>query len=91
MRFYCVLLKKKKKKNEIDIFDGLILFILQKSFFLSKKCYLSIYLKHIFYHVTDENSFRILNNSVYFQNIPVYNEPLELETIDIVICPILIF
>ena len=34
-----------------------------------------IYFKNIFYHVTLENIFRILNNSVYFQNIALYNEP----------------
>ena len=31
--------------------------------------------KKIFYHVTLENIFKILNNSVYFQNIVVRNEP----------------
>ena len=31
--------------------------------------------KNIFYHVALENIFKILNNSVHFQNIVVYNEP----------------
>ena len=38
---------------------------------------LFIYFKTIFYHVTLENIFRILNNSVYFQNIVVCNEPFR--------------
>ena len=44
--------------------------------FLSKNV-IFLYLKNIFYHVTLENSFIILNNSVYFQNIVVCNEPLH--------------
>ena len=36
-----------------------------------------IHFKNIFYHVTFENIFRILNNSAYFQNIVVLNEPLK--------------
>ena len=35
------------------------------------------YFKNIFYHVTLENIFKILNNSVYFQNIVVFNKPLR--------------
>ena len=34
-----------------------------------------LYFKNIFYHVTLENIFKILNNSVYFQSIVVRNEP----------------
>ena len=41
------------------------------------KSNLFIFFKNIFYHVTLENIFRILNNSVYFQNIVVCNEPLK--------------
>ena len=37
-----------------------------------------MYFKDIFYHVTLDNIFRMLNNSVYFQNIVVCNEPLQL-------------
>ena len=43
--------------------------------FLSKNV-IFLCIKNIFYHITLENIFRILNNSVYFQNIVVYNEPL---------------
>ena len=37
-----------------------------------------MYAENIFYHDTLQNIFRILNNSVYFQNIVVCNEPLRL-------------
>ena len=50
---------------------------LQKLFFSSKNV-IFLYFKNIFYHVTLENIFRILNNSVYFQNIVVCNEPLKI-------------
>ena len=40
-----------------------------------------MYFKNIFYHVALENNFRILNNSVYFQNIVVCNEPFKLKTL----------
>ena len=36
-----------------------------------------MYFKNIFYHVTLKNVFRILNYSVYFQNIIVCNETLR--------------
>ena len=36
-----------------------------------------IHFKNIFYYVTSENIFRILNNSAYFQNIVVLNEPFK--------------
>ena len=45
-------------------------------FFLSKIAIFSLHFKNIFYHVTLENIFRMLNNSVYFQNIVVCNELL---------------
>ena len=38
-----------------------------------------MYFKNIFYHVTLEN-IRILNNSEYFQNIVVCNEPFTVDT-----------
>ena len=43
-----------------------ILFIMLKLFF-EYKCDLFIYFKNIFYHVTLENIFRILSNSLYFR------------------------
>ena len=46
--------------------------------------FLSI-LKIFFYHVTLENIFRILNNSVYFQNTVVGNEPFTYD-IQMLIC-----
>ena len=38
-------------------------------------------LLNIFHHVALENIFRILNNSVYFQNIIVCNKPLSEEVL----------
>ena len=40
-----------------------------------------MYFKNIFYRVTLENILKILNNSVYFQNIVVCNEPLRPATL----------
>ena len=36
-----------------------------------------IYFKNVFDHVTLENMFRIINNSIYFQNIVVKNPKLH--------------
>ena len=62
-----------------------MLFIIQKLFFLSKNVIFLYILKIFFYRVTLENIFRILNNSVYFQNIIVCNEPLKQTAIDSVL------
>ena len=45
--------------------------------FLSKNVIFLYILKIFFYHITLKNIFRILNNSVYFQNIVVCNELLK--------------
>ena len=45
--------------------------------FLSKNVIFLYILKIFFYHITLKNIFRILNNSVYFQNIVACNEPLK--------------
>ena len=37
-----------------------------------------MYFKNISYHVTLENVFRILDNSVYFKNTVVCKDPLKL-------------
>ena len=52
-----------------------------RNYFLSKNKIMFLYFKNIFYHVTLENIFKILNNSVYFQNIAVCNEPLRPATL----------
>ena len=52
-----------------------------RNYFLSKNKIIFLYFKNIFYHVTLENIFKVLNNSVYFQNIAVYNEPLRPATL----------
>ena len=62
-RLHCVLLKKIIFNEYIQ--TALILFIIKKLFFY-----------FIFYHATLENIFGTLNNSVYIQNIVVWNESL---------------
>ena len=57
---------------------GLILFIIQKLFFWVKTWSFDSILKIFFIMLTLENIFRILNNSVYFQNIVVFNEVFRL-------------
>ena len=46
--------------------------------FLSKNVIFLHILKIFFIMLALENIFRILNNSVYFQNIVVFNEPFRL-------------
>ena len=49
--------------------------------FLSKNVIFLHILKIFFIMLALENIFRILNNSVYFQNIVVCNEPFKLKTL----------
>ena len=56
-----------KKQNNI--------FCTSEAFILLSKNVLFLYIFKSFYHVTLENIYRILNNSVYFQNIVLGNEP----------------
>ena len=62
----------------------MILFILQKLFFWVK-CDLFIYFKNIFYHITFENIFRILNNSYIFRKSLCVTSPLKLDFINSVV------
>ena len=50
---------------------------LYRNYFILSKNAIFRYFKNIFYHVTLENIYRILNNPVYFQNIVVCNERLR--------------
>ena len=43
---------------------------------LAETCEHFIHSKKFFYHVTLANVSKILNNSVYFQDIVVHNDPL---------------
>ena len=51
-------------------------YLLYRNYFFEWKSDIFMYFKNTFYHVILENIFRILNNSVYFQNIVVFNDPL---------------
>ena len=62
--------------NEIKLIS---FYSLYRNYFLIKNVIFFIYFENIFYHVTLKNIFRILNNSVYFQDIVVRNEPLILK------------
>ena len=76
-------------KNNFSIMNKIKLFIhYTEIIFFWVKMYLFMYFKNISYHVTLENVFRILDNSVYFQSIVVCKEPLKLRTIVPVICPV---
>ena len=76
VRLYCVLLKKKTtsvwwvKSNWFDFIHY------TEIIFLSKNV-IFLYILKFFLYVTLENIFRILNNCVYFQNIVVRNEALN--------------
>ena len=48
---------------------------LYRNYFFEWKCDLFIYFRNIFYHVTLENIFRILYNSLYFENILCVTNP----------------
>ena len=68
------------QKNNFFVMNKIKLvwfYSLYRNYSFEEKGNLFIHFKNIFYHVTLENIFRILNNSVYFQNIVVYNEPLK--------------
>ena len=58
---------------------GLILFTIQKLSFLVKM-WSFFYIPEIFYEVTFENIFRILKNSVCFQNSVVCHKPFKVIT-----------
>ena len=49
-------------------------YLLYRNYIFEQICDLFLHFKNIFYYVTLENIFRVLNNSVYFQNIVLCNK-----------------
>ena len=69
------------QKNNFCIMNKIKLvwfYSIYKNYFFELKYDLFVYFKNIFYYVTLENIFRILNNYVCFQNTVICNEPFML-------------
>ena len=68
------------QKNNVCIINEIKLvwfYSLYRNYLFEWKCDIFMYFKNIFYHLTLKNIFKILNDSVYFQNIVVCNEPFR--------------